>query len=230
MSILSLLLLLHDLLNVHIGHLVVKLSLLGSKLVSIGLLASAKFVLKRLTGVFLILLSLVEHVLVSASSTLHQTHQFSAHLSLIIGSHSELLANSLSASFKLFLLLDLKVSETILLELVLLLLDSTDTFSLSLVVGILKCLINLLLLFSLVALNEISSLLVVLVIKLLLGLSLLILDLFGVLLLLKFTATLKSLLQDAIEFLFLTLLVHVHQAFELHQVVLVVLKELLLFL
>jgi hypothetical protein len=106
----------------------------------------------------------------------------------------------------------------------LLFLDRFNAFSLLSVVRVLKNFIDLVLLLSLILLKEVLGLLVILAVDLRFSGLALFFDFLGMLLLLKLATTFKTLFQDSIKFLFLTLLVHGHEVTQLGEVLLMILK------
>ena len=123
------------------------------------------------------------------------------------------------------LLLFIELFETSFLGFFRFFLDGLDALSLLSVVRVLKDFVDLLLLLGLVLNDEVGCELVVLCSDFLLGVESFRLDLLGVLLLLKLSATLETFLQDSVKFLLLALLVHIHDAVELIKTLIVVLKK-----
>ena len=123
------------------------------------------------------------------------------------------------------LLLFIELFETSFLGFSRFFLDGLDALSLLSVVRVLEDFVDLLLLLGLVLNDEVGCELVVLSSNFLLGVDSFRLDLLGVLLLLKLSATLETFLQDSVKFLLLALLVHIHDAIQLVKTLIVVLKK-----
>ena len=123
------------------------------------------------------------------------------------------------------LLLFIELFETSFLGFFRFFLDGLDALSLLSVVRVLEDFVDLLLLLGLVLNDKVGCELVVLSSNFLLGVESFRLDLLGVLLLLKLSATLETFLQDSVKFLLLALLVHIHDAVQLIKTLIVVLKK-----
>ena len=98
-------LLLVDLLDVHVGKLVLDLSLLGSKFVLVGLTATAESLLQVVVLGLLGSLGVAHHGLVVGRVALHELDELVAHLFFILGTHGELVADGLFLGLNLILLL-----------------------------------------------------------------------------------------------------------------------------
>jgi len=217
------LLLFNDLLDVEILQLLLNLGLLIADLLLVELLAASESLSKLLILTLLVSIGLLQHLIVVVGAALHQFLQLIANLRFILGSHSEAITDSLLLRLELSLLVIFELLESLLLELLLLLLDGFNAFSLLGVVGILEDCSDSVLLLLVVLRDEIIGLLLVLLVELGLGFLALRLDLRGELLLLELAAAFQALFEDTVELLLLALLVHRHEVTELGETSLVVL-------
>lgn len=224
LSVIGSLFLLDDLLDVHVDELVFDLGLLLAHLIIVELLATSQTLLQNFILAAALRISLLEHAIIVTVASVHKFAQLSTHLCLIIGAHSELVADRLLRIIDFLLLLCFKIGKTFVLELLLLVLNILDALTLLSIVRILEHLSDLILLVCLVFLKEVSGLLGILVVDGGFSNGCLLFDLLGVLLFLELAAAFETLLKHTVELLLLTLLVHVHQTVKLHQSLLVVLE------
>lgn len=201
MSFLSLiggLFLFNNLLDIQVVELIFNFSLFRSKFGLHGFFSFAKALFKRIILLLLVKVSLSHQLVIVAVSILHELHELITHLSLVLGTHGEFITDCLLLSLKLIFLLLLKGIKTLLLQLLVFLFNSLDTFALLGIVWILKNFIEFLLKIVLVLLDELFLLLIELTIDSLFSFLGLFFDLFSELLLFQLTATLKTFLQNSV--------------------------------